>query len=555
MAPYASSSSQSSSPPSIERDNGLEMHDRKGPHVGEGAIIHDRNEPKEAAFDVDEVDATKSTSADRFQMERMGKDQVFVRHFKPMATFSFVAMATSVWEFGIFSISQGLVDGGRAGLIWSTIVHAVGFIPIVLSMAEMASIAPTAGSQYHWVSEFAHPKVQRLLSYYTGWISTLAWQAGNAIGVFLTGTLIQVIILENNPDYGKTFPNWHGSLLVIANILITVTGNIFLTRYIPRVQTAFFVLHILTFFAVMIPICINAPKASAREVFADFQNLGGWPNMGVALMAGQLSAIYMMCGMDSSCHISEEVRDAAKSVPRSMMSIYVVNVTITLAAWFIICFAMPDVELALEHPSLYPFIQVMEQSMSITWVTVELTLIVALVLFANVCYLTAVSRDLFAFARDGGTPFHQWVAYVHPKYRAPVNAVYVTSAFSFLLSLIYIGSSTAFYAITSLMTVALLQCYMFSISSILWRRIYLPETIPESHFSLGRWGIPINAMAVVWCAWSFFWSFWPQAIPITADGFNWASAIFVGVILVATVHYFVSGHKTYHGPVTLVKRM
>jgi len=61
-----------------------------------------------------------------------------------MATFSFVAMATSVWEFGIFSISQGLVDGGRAGLIWTTIIHAVGFLPIVLSMAEMSSIAPTA---------------------------------------------------------------------------------------------------------------------------------------------------------------------------------------------------------------------------------------------------------------------------------------------------------------------------------------------------------------------------------------------------------------------------
>ena len=61
-----------------------------------------------------------------------------------MATFSFNAMATCVWEFGIFSVSQGLVDGGRAGLIWTTVVHAVGFFPIILSMAEMASIAPTA---------------------------------------------------------------------------------------------------------------------------------------------------------------------------------------------------------------------------------------------------------------------------------------------------------------------------------------------------------------------------------------------------------------------------
>lgn len=50
----------------------------------------------------------------------------------------------------------------------------------------------------------------------------------------------------------------------------------------------------------------------------------------------------------------------------------------------------------------------MEQSMSIKWATVELTMIVTLVLFADVWYLTAVSRDLFTFARDGGTPFPIW---------------------------------------------------------------------------------------------------------------------------------------------------
>ena len=53
------------------------------------------------------------------------------------------------------------------------------------------------------------------------------------------------------------------------------------------------------------------------------------------------------------------------------------------------------------------------------------------------------------------------------------------------------------------MTVALLQCYMFSIGSILWRRVKYPETLPSGTFTLGKWGIPLNAFAVVWCAWSF----------------------------------------------------
>lgn len=78
------------------------------------------------------------------------------------------------------------------------------------------------------------------------------------------------------------------------------------------------------------------------------------------------------------------MRDASKTLPRTMLAIFGVNMAFTLVSWLVICFAMPDVGLALEHPSLYPMIYIMEQSMSPTWITVELTMIVCLVLFANV---------------------------------------------------------------------------------------------------------------------------------------------------------------------------
>lgn len=135
-----------------------------------------------------------------------------------------------------------------------------------------------------------------------------------------------------------------------------------------------------------------------------------------------------------------------------------------------------------------------------------------------------------------------------------MNAVLVTSVISFILSLIYIGSPIAFYAITSLLTVALLQCYMFSIGSILWRRIYLPNTLPPTQFSLGRFGIPVNIAAVIYCAWAFFWSFWPMMTPVTPAGFNWSSVLFVGVLVFAVGFYAVKARKVYHGPVVLVRR-
>ena len=71
-------------------------------------------------------------------------------------------------EIGLFEITPGLTDGGRPVLVYSVLWNFVGFGPIYLSMAEMASMAPIAGAQYHWVSEFAPESMQKILSYLTG---------------------------------------------------------------------------------------------------------------------------------------------------------------------------------------------------------------------------------------------------------------------------------------------------------------------------------------------------------------------------------------------------
>jgi choline transport protein len=64
--------------------------------------------------------------------------------------------------------TQGLIAGGLSGLFWSLCWAYLGQFFIVLSLAEMAAMAPTAGGQYHWVSEFAPRKYQKVLSYISG---------------------------------------------------------------------------------------------------------------------------------------------------------------------------------------------------------------------------------------------------------------------------------------------------------------------------------------------------------------------------------------------------
>ena len=389
------------------------------------------------------------------------------------------------------------------------------------------------------------------------------------MGIFLAGSLIQTIILINNESYA--FPSYQGTLLAIASVALAYVVNVYGAKALPYWQNVFLALHVLVYFAYIVPIWVSAPTASHSQVWGSFQNEGGWSNVGLAILVGQLTGISEQCGIDTvslilhylvlralltmmkTAHMSEEVKNAAKAIPKTMITIYVFNFVLLFPALLTVCYHIPDLDAALNDPTTYPAIYVLRQSMSNAWITVILALITLLSLASCINYFAAVTRDLFAFARDHGLPFSGWLSTVHPKRRLPIHASQFSCLTAALMSLIYIGSPVAFYAITSLATVSLLTCYTLSIGSVLWRRIYEPQTLPPAKFSLGRWGIAINSAAVCFGIWSFFWSFWPQAVPITAAGFNWASPIFGGVAIFALFYYVFRARHKYVGPVMEVE--
>lgn len=84
------------------------------------------------------LQVSKSTHADAAGMKRMGKKQQFVRHFRLVSTVSFVALCTASWEIGLFVLTPGLINGGRAGLVWNVLWNIICFGPIYLSMAEVS---------------------------------------------------------------------------------------------------------------------------------------------------------------------------------------------------------------------------------------------------------------------------------------------------------------------------------------------------------------------------------------------------------------------------------
>jgi len=197
--------------------------------------------------------------------------------------------------------SQALIDGGLGGVIWSYLFTVIFFTCVVASMADMASMAPTSGGQYHWVSEFSPKKFQRFLSYVVGWISALGWQAGTASTAFLTGTMIQGLIVLNHPDYVPT--RWQGTLFTIAIALVAAFFNTYGAKYLPLLEGLILFLHVFGFFAILIPLWVLGPKNDAHTVFATFQDGGGWGSVPAAMTIGQISPIFAFVGPDAGTHM------------------------------------------------------------------------------------------------------------------------------------------------------------------------------------------------------------------------------------------------------------
>ena len=129
-----------------------------------------------------------------------------------------------------------------------------------------------------------------------------------------------------------------------------------------------------------------------------------------------------------------------------------------------------------------------------------------------------------------------------------MNALALVCSVSALISFIYIGSSTAFNAIVSLQAMALCISYMPPITFLALRRIL--GTAPQpGPFTMGRAGLPINILAVVYLIFVVIWMPFPQELPVTGSNMNYAGPIFGAVIIGALLDWTISGHKRFEVPI------
>ena len=127
-----------------------------------------------------------------------------------------------------------------------------------------------------------------------GWLTVSGWQAVVASGAFLSGTLVQGLIVLVDPAY--TFEPWHGTLLFWTVVFFSVFINTIVSGLLPKFEGLILILHLTGFFAIMIPLVVLGPHDNSQDVFTTFINSGGWPTQGVSFFVGLLGNVFAFFG-------------------------------------------------------------------------------------------------------------------------------------------------------------------------------------------------------------------------------------------------------------------
>ncbi len=447
--------------------------------------------------------------------------------YREMGGFSNFAIS-----FSIISILTGAVQLFGYGLQFAgPVINTFGWplvslftLCVAASMAELASAYPTAGGLYFW----AHRLGGHRWAWVTAWfnmIGQITITAGidyaaasyivgavNRIGgttlptdvgatviamvvIMIPQVLINVFGIRLTARLNDLSVYWHiGGVLLIAALLLTLGTRVqpfgFLFQSVRTVD----------------PGALGATFAvgpfTMDSFMLDLPGLHGlYASGGIALafVLGLLQAQWTYTGYDASAHVAEETVMARLNSAWGVFLSVAVSAVVGYALLIIFTLHVPDVAATVDPANAPAVLYLAYANLPPLAAHVVAVIIGVAMWLCGLSSITSMSRMWFAFARDGGMPGYRLIRRVHHHWRTPVWAIVITSGLAVLLT-VY---AALYSVVVAISTTALYIAYALPIWLNLRNKLRARGefTTPAiAPWSLGRWGIPLNLVAIAWVA-------------------------------------------------------
>jgi amino acid transporter len=291
---------------------------------------------------------------------------------------------------------------------------------------------------------------------------------------------------------------------------------------------------------------VPAHHQSVSFIFTKFVNNTGFGFAGVGIyvfLIGLLLAQYTFTGYDASAHMTEETNNAALAGPRGIVWSIVVSL---IAGWILLIAVTGAIQdYTAEASAVTPGAQVFLDAAGHNLGLFLLFIIVGAQFYCGMSSVTANSRMIYAFSRDGAVPGSEFWHKINPRTRTPTNSIWFAAVGAFILGLPYLYSPVAYFAVTSIAVIGLYIAYGMPILL----RLLAGEKFQRGPWHLGRWSYVIGWIAVIWIGFIAILFILPQAAPgNTATTFNYAPVAVGVVLLYSGGYWFLSAKNWFKGP-------
>ncbi|NUP50373.1 MAG: amino acid permease [Catenulispora sp.] len=469
------------------------------------------------------------------------------------AGFSFVSILTTVFQ--LFGLGFGF---GGAAFFWTWPLVFAGQMLVALNFAQLAAWWPISGAVFQWSSRLAG----RVFGWFTGWTMIV----GQILTVAVAAVALQAVlpgiwagfqvIGGSHADATPTSDTGAKNAVLLGCVLLVVTTvvTILSVRLTALATSVGVVIEIAGVAALVIGLFL-LPKRPATVVL---HHTGASPSGSYlfAWLASALMAAYVLVGFDAAGELSEETRAPRRTTPKTIVRAVAVSGlggALLILAGLVAAPSLTDGHLA---------------SSGLAWVVSErfgpvagrlLLCTVAVAVFAcTLACQTAGSRMVFSMAREDALPFSKSLAKVSRRTGTPIIASLVVGAGAVGTLLVNIGQTALFTALSSLCIAMLYLAYLGVTGPLLVRRLtswtasHLDARDEDGRevFSLGRFGIAVNALAVLYQAGMVVNLLWPRTAVYDTTGhtwwLRWSAALFIAASTAAGALYYTFARRRHH---------
>jgi amino acid transporter len=458
---------------------------------------------------------------DDAQLASLGYTSDFKRTMSLWDNFSlgFTYLSPVVGVYSLFAFALGT---GGPPMIWAVVIAALGQLLVALVFGEVVSQFPVSGGVYPWARRLWGPR----WAWLTGWIYMLALVVTIASVSYGAGPFVAMLL---GIDPSTTITVACAVALIVLVTLLNLGG----TRLLAKIAFFGFVAELVG--AVVVGgWLLLSERHHGLGVLFDAHGAGAGGSYLSAFLAASLIGVYLYYGFEACGDVAEEVVNPGRLIPKAMrMTIYIggaASFFITLA----LILAVPDFAAVISGENADPVTTALQTAFG----DVGFRVVVAVVLISFFsCALSlqaAASRLIYAYARDDMMPGSGVLRRFSEARHVPPNALVLSAL---IPTVIVIGSQVSDNALTRIVSFASLGIYCaFMMVVLAALRARLKGWVPAGRFSLGAWGLAVNAVALAYQIAAAVNMAWPRT-PDAAWYDNYLVPLSAGIVIAVGLAY------------------